>query len=74
LVKIQSKLDLVERSDNDKPIWVISKKGIYSIADTWDPIRSKQVEVYWWRLVWFPLAIPRHAFFFMACYEEQFIY
>jgi hypothetical protein len=49
-------------SPADKPNWVISKKVVYTSAETWNAIHTKHAEVNWWRLVWFPLAIPRHAF------------
>jgi len=40
----------------DKPIWN-SKKGLHS----WTK-KKKRPEVTWFKVVWFPLAIPRHAF------------
>jgi hypothetical protein len=39
-----------------------SKKGIYSCAKTWEFLRQKKPEVPWFKVVWFPLAITRHAF------------
>jgi hypothetical protein len=62
LVHIQSKLEFVERSEEDTARWVISKSGVYSSADTWAAIRTKHNVVDWWHLVWFPLSIPRHRF------------
>lgn len=62
LVHIQSKLEFVERSEEDTARWVISISGVYSSADTWAAIRTKHNVVDWWHLVWFPLSIPRHRF------------
>jgi hypothetical protein len=48
----------------DKPIWN-SKKGLHSWTETWEFLRQKKKkrpEVTWFKVVWFPLAIPRHAF------------
>jgi hypothetical protein len=41
-----------------------SKKKMGSILalKTWDCLRTKFLEVSWCHVVWFPLAIPRHAF------------
>jgi hypothetical protein len=41
---------------------LISKKGIYTSSETWNAIRSKLPKANWWNLIWFPIAIPRHAF------------
>jgi hypothetical protein len=65
MVDLQSKQALVQVGVADIPEWVISKKGIYYCAETWEVIRTKHAEVKWWRPVWYPLAaISRHAFIF----------
>jgi hypothetical protein len=43
------------------PIWK-SKSGVYSCADTWNLLRDHSPKVSWLHVVWFPQAIPRHAF------------
>jgi hypothetical protein len=62
IVKIQSKLSLVDIGEIDQAIWSISKSGVYNCTDTWRTIWQKQPSAVWWKLVWFPLAIPKHAF------------
>jgi hypothetical protein len=61
LVQIQSRLPEIPIGESDRPIWN-SKKGFYSCADTWEFLREKKPVVTWFKVVWFPLAIPRHAF------------
>lgn len=68
LVDIQSKLSLVIRKQEDEPRWLVSCKGVYSSAETWDFLRTKGVEVKWWKIIWFTSAIPRHSFMlWLAC-------
>jgi hypothetical protein len=62
LVTIHSHLPLVEIGERDQVVWSLSKKGIYSCADTWDYIWFKCQKVSWWRIIWFPFATPKHAF------------
>jgi hypothetical protein len=62
LVEIQSRLNEVKLGLQDNPLWTASKKGIYVSADTWEFLREKRAEAVWWKLVWFPLAIPKQAF------------
>jgi hypothetical protein len=40
---------------------MISKKGRYLSHETWDEIRLKNPTVDWWKVIWFPLAIPKHS-------------
>lgn len=61
LVAIQRLLPEVAIGDADKPVWN-SKEGCYSCADTWESIRFKLPKVVWWKLIWFSLAVPQHAF------------
>lgn len=62
LVEFQSKLSLIEIGEKDVPKCIISKTGRYSSSDTWEALRLKYMRVDWWDLIWFFLAIPRHAF------------
>jgi hypothetical protein len=62
LVDIHSILPNVPIGDVDKPIWTVSRKGVYVNADTWDYMRKRKQEVSWWSVVWFPQAIPKQAF------------
>jgi hypothetical protein len=61
-VEIQSKLAEVRFGDGDHPILTISKKGDFVSSNTWQALREKKDQIEWWKLVWFPLAIPKHAF------------
>jgi len=45
----------------DQLIWE-SRNGKYSCADTWENM-SRSQEVPWWKVVWWPMAIPKHSFF-----------
>jgi hypothetical protein len=62
LVDIQSRLPEIQLGDSDKPVWTIARNGAYVSSDTWNFLRKKKPEVEWWPLVWFPQAIPKHAF------------
>lgn len=53
---------MVEIGEQDQLKWVILKDGSYSSSVSWDALREKQDLVGWYRLVWFPLAIPKHYF------------
>jgi hypothetical protein len=46
----------------DNPIWTISKKGVYISYETWEVLRKKSAKVVWWKIIWFPWAIPKYAF------------
>lgn len=61
LVNIQSKLPMVRIGVVDQPIWVLSKKGTYTSSETWNAICSKLPKFNWRNLIWFPIAIPKHA-------------
>lgn len=61
LVCILSVLPEVDVGESDMPIWNILKKGIYSCSKTWEAIRCRLPKVNCCCLVWFPMAIPRHA-------------
>jgi hypothetical protein len=71
----QVKEDMVGfiRSVEDEPIWEISKKGLYSAAETGESLRTKGEEAKWWSIVWFSRAIPRHNFIlWLACRNALF--
>jgi hypothetical protein len=61
LVCIQSQLPLVPLGESDQVLWNFSKTGTYHCSETWDYIRNKRALVPWWKLIWFPLAIPKQA-------------
>ena len=48
----------------DAAKWTITSSGCYSCAAADNEIRVKEleVEVNWWKFLWFQLAIPRHTF------------
>lgn len=54
-------------------IWSLSKKGLYSCAETWDYIRFKCQKASWWRTIWFPLAIPKHAFILWLAARDRLL-
>jgi hypothetical protein len=54
------------------PIWD-SRNGKYSCADTWGKLREVHPVVYWWRLVWFPTAIPRHSFLLWIAFRDALV-
>ena len=58
LVPIQSKLCLIDFAEEDRPIWIPSKSGTQSCAETSKAIREKKAEVSWWRLIWYSRAKP----------------
>ena len=59
---IQSKLSMVHIGDCDKVIWILNSSAKFTCADSWQHLRVKQIEVNWWKLVWFTNAIPKHSF------------
>jgi len=61
IVEIQNRLCDVAIGERDIPVWKTSRR-IYSYYETWNCLRTKFTEVAWSHVVWFPLAIPRHAF------------
>jgi len=72
LVHIQSQLSLVMIGLDDQVIWK-AKNGVYNCAETWDTLRKKETVVEWWRLVWFPMAIPRHSFLLWLVFRDVLI-
>ena len=60
LVDIQSKLHLVEIKEEDKAFWSSTPKFV--CAETWNEIREKWINVDWWKVLRFNLAIPKHSF------------
>jgi hypothetical protein len=61
LVQVQSRLFEVRIGGEDRMVWK-SSTGKYSCAQTWEMLRTKLLEVGWHKIVWFELAIPKHAF------------
>lgn len=66
LVDIQSQLPNIVIGADDVPVWK-SRRGVYSFSETWNALRTKAPKFPWWQVLWFPLAIPRHAFMFGLC-------
>jgi hypothetical protein len=69
LVDIQSRLSGIDLGDVDMPVWK-SKSGVYSCAETWNLVRVHYPKVSWWHVVWFPQAIPRHAFLLWLVFSK----
>ena len=61
MVEIQSKLSLIQIKESDKAVWSLTAAGNFNCAATWQHLRSKQIEVPWWKLIWFQGAIPKHC-------------
>ena len=61
-VLIQSNLNLISIGDLDQAVWIPSKSGHYTSAETRENIRAKLPVVKRWELIWFPQAIPRQSF------------
>lgn len=64
LVSIESKFPFVKMGVSDTPSRLASKSNRYSSKDSWEAIRVKHPRVERSKLIWFSMAIPRHAFFF----------
>jgi hypothetical protein len=62
LVSIQGQLSLLELKNEDKAVRLASTSGEYSCANTFEDICEKDQVFDWWKLIWFPLSIPKHAF------------
>jgi hypothetical protein len=43
LVTIQSKFPIASIGEIDQPVWSISKRGLYTCAETWESIRYKLI-------------------------------
>jgi hypothetical protein len=72
LVKLQSRLPKVDIGSEDLPIWNF-RNGVYSCSETWELLREKQPVVDWWKVVWFSLAIPRHAFLLWLVFRDALV-
>jgi hypothetical protein len=62
LVDIQARLPEINLGPADNPIWTASRKSHFVSSDTWEVLREKKEQITWWKLVWFPCAIPKQAF------------
>ena len=62
IVDIKSKLSLIQIKESDKVVWSLTAAGNFNCAATWQHLRSKQIEVPWWKLIWFHGAIHKHCF------------
>jgi len=72
IVVIQSKLSDVEIGNTDLPFWNC-KKGSYVCAETWEALRVKAPTVSWWKVVWNPVAIPRHSFLLWLVFRDALV-
>ncbi|XP_059429242.1 uncharacterized protein LOC132163058 [Corylus avellana] len=73
LVEIQARLPKVGLGICDKPVWTGSKKSVYVSSDTWDVLREKREKSLWWKMVWFPLAIPKQAFIMWLAMKDRLL-
>jgi hypothetical protein len=58
---------------SDAPVWIVSKNGSYVSSETWNFLRDKKEEVDWRKMVWFPYAIPKHAFIVWLAVQDRLI-
>jgi hypothetical protein len=72
LVEIQSKLHEVVIGDVDLPVWN-SRSGQYSCAETWENLIVVNPVVNWWKLVWYPMSIPRHSFLLWLVFRDALV-
>jgi hypothetical protein len=72
IVQIQSWLPEVLIGEADQPIWNF-KKGIYSYGETWDFLREKKPVIPWFKVVWFPMAIPRYSFMLWLVFRRALV-
>jgi hypothetical protein len=73
LVEIQTKLPEISFGSHDRPFWTASKTRAYVSSETWELLREKKAEIEWWKLVWFPHAIPKHAFILWLAMQNRLI-
>jgi hypothetical protein len=73
LVNIQSQLPLVQIGEVDHPIWSIEKRVFIIWAETWETTWLRFPPVNWWRIFWFNLAIPRHAFILWLAMQDSLV-
>lgn len=75
MVDIQSKLCLANVGGKEDILkWSIDKSGCFSSASSWQEIRKKHYIVNWWKLIWFPLNIPKACFYLLVSCEECSFY
>jgi hypothetical protein len=73
LVEIQGRLYKVMLGGDDmRPVWK-SGSGKYSLAETWENLRETKLVVTWWKMVWFSMSIPRHAFLLWLTFRDALV-
>lgn len=65
-VAVQCKLAVVEVKDQDKPLRMPSKFGIFKTSKTWNTIAMRSAEAKWAKLVWFWLFLVM-----LPCFGQQ---
>ena len=55
----------------DKLVWTASKRDSYVSSKTSEVLREKREEAIWWKMVWFPLAIPKQAFIMWLVVKDR---
>jgi hypothetical protein len=72
LVELQSKLPEVDIQEFYLPVWHGST-GKFSCSDTWEFLSVRAPRVDWWRVVWHPVAVPRHSFIIWLVFKDALI-
>lgn len=49
------------------------KESVYNMAETWETTWLRFPPVNWWRIFWFNLAIPRHAFILWLAMQDSLV-
>lgn len=55
---VQGRLHEVPLQRDDHVEWLMAANKIFNCRNTWNAICDKKPYVTWWRIVWFPNAVP----------------
>ncbi|GKB15011.1 RNA-directed DNA polymerase, eukaryota, reverse transcriptase zinc-binding domain protein [Tanacetum coccineum] len=57
----------------DKAVWInrLGKELKFNIGDVWRDLRCNNDKVEWYSMIWFPQAIPRHAFVLWLAVQKR---
>ena len=58
-------------TSSDTIRWIPSTSGQFSIKSAWQALRVKHATIPWYKLIWFPLAIPKCGFFLWLAIQRR---
>ena len=58
LALVQGRLHEVPLHRDDHVEWLMAANKIFNFRNTWNAICDKKPYVTWWRIMWFPNAVP----------------